>query len=580
MKKQIENILQELYGNDSELKNREEELIQIIDSMINLKPNVKIDENFKQELRQKIAKEISVKKMQVFQNERNKPSILQIFSYVFWTVWIAAFWFFMFKDTLFKDVDFGKGSQNIKFESTVTESKEWFWKLSDVWNQNNAKWWEVAMDSKAVAPLSAPVRENKVWANVKQPVKQIQKDEVVASKQAESNSVPNIVADTSVIDAVTNGDISVSSSDWSTRTISSPNAVSGSAWVSMWNAWISMDMGNTPPTNPTMRTFADPMPKIITPDNWNYIPEVYRYTFSWDLNIDLKDMMPVYKKDSKKADNKVFFDSLSKLNFAWVEVSNFKNVWISNISLVENTEYGYNINIDFDNSSLNIYKNWAKWPQDTYIEGEKQVFLDEKEVIKIANDFLNTYKIDLSKYGNPVIEKSYVMAYAKYESSKIMPEYTQNITNVVFPLIVDWNEIYEEWWQVSWVRIEIDLKSKKVIWLNSLSVDNYLKSDYKTETNTTNILKVASKWGRYGFYDIGTENVKYVDIKLKNPKLKYINTFNYKTYTQEQFLIPAIVFEIDNENGSEYNYGETITVPLVKDFYKYDGNWAIIWASE
>jgi hypothetical protein len=66
--------------------------------------------------------------------------------------------------------------------------------------------------------------------------------------------------------------------------------------------------------------------------------------------------------------------------------------------------------------------------------------------------------------------------------------------------------------------------------------------------------------------------VKYVDIKLKNPKLKYINTFNYKTYTQEQFLIPAIVFEIDNKNGAEYNYGETITVPLVKDFYKYDGN--------
>lgn len=554
MKKQIENILQELYGVDSELKNREEELIQIIDSMINLKPNVKIDENFKQELRQKIAKEISVKKMQNFQSERNKPSIFQILSYVFWTVWIAAFWFFMFKDTLFKDINLGNWNQNIKFESTVTESKQWFWKLSNVWNQNNAKWWEVAMDSKTVVPVSAPIRENKIQSN-------------------------NIEADTTVIDAVTNGDISVSSNDWSTHTISSPNAVSGSEWSSMWNAWISTDLGNTQPTNSTMRTYADPMPKMIAPDDWNYIPEVYRYTFSWDLNIDLKDMMSVYKKDSKKVDNKVFFDSLSKLNFAWVEVSNFKNVWISNISLVENEEYGYNINIDFDNSSLNIYKNWAKWPQDTYTEGEKQVFLDEKEVIKIANDFLNTYKIDLSKYWTPIVEKSYVMAYAKYTSSKIMPEYTQNITNVVFPLIVDWNEIYEEWWQVSWVRIEIDLKAKKVTSLNSLSVDNYLKSDYKIEINNTNILKVASKWGRYGFYDVG-KNVKYVDIKLKNPKLKYINTFNYKTYTQEQFLIPAIVFEIDNKNGAEYNYGETITVPLVKDFYKYDGNWAIIWASE
>ncbi|MFA5917792.1 MAG: hypothetical protein WC850_06180 [Candidatus Gracilibacteria bacterium] len=554
MKKQIENILQELYGVDSELKNREEELIQIIDSMINLKPNVKIDENFKQELRQKIAKEISVKKMQNFQSERNKPSIFQILSYVFGTVGIAAFGFFMFKDTLFKDINLGNGNQNIKFESTVTESKQGFGKLSNVGNQNNAKGGEVAMDSKTVVPVSAPIRENKIQSN-------------------------NIEADTTVIDAVTNGDISVSSNDGSTHTISSPNAVSGSEGSSMGNAGISTDLGNTQPTNSTMRTYADPMPKMIAPDDGNYIPEVYRYTFSGDLNIDLKDMMSVYKKDSKKVDNKVFFDSLSKLNFAGVEVSNFKNVGISNISLVENEEYGYNINIDFDNSSLNIYKNWAKWPQDTYTEGEKQVFLDEKEVIKIANDFLNTYKIDLSKYGTPIVEKSYVMAYAKYTSSKIMPEYTQNITNVVFPLIVDGNEIYEEGGQVSGVRIEIDLKAKKVTSLNSLSVDNYLKSDYKIEINNTNILKVASKGGRYGFYDVG-KNVKYVDIKLKNPKLKYINTFNYKTYTQEQFLIPAIVFEIDNKNGAEYNYGETITVPLVKDFYKYDGNGAIIGASE
>jgi hypothetical protein len=44
------------------------------------------------------------------------------------------------------------------------------------------------MDSKAVAPVSVPIRENKIQSN-------------------------NIEADTTIIDAVTNGDISVSSSD-------------------------------------------------------------------------------------------------------------------------------------------------------------------------------------------------------------------------------------------------------------------------------------------------------------------------------------------------------------------------------
>jgi hypothetical protein len=44
------------------------------------------------------------------------------------------------------------------------------------------------MDSKTVVPVSAPIRENKIQSN-------------------------NIEADTTVIDAVTNGDISVSSND-------------------------------------------------------------------------------------------------------------------------------------------------------------------------------------------------------------------------------------------------------------------------------------------------------------------------------------------------------------------------------
>jgi hypothetical protein len=59
---------------------------------------------------------------------------------------------------------------------------------------------------------------------------------------------------------------------------------------------------------------------------------------------------------------------------------------------------------------------------------------------------------------------------------------------------------------------------------------------------------------------------------LKNPSIKYIHIYSYKDNIQEQYLVPAIVFEIDNEKGAEYNYGETITIPLLKDFYKYNSN--------
>lgn len=575
MKKEIQSILQELYGSDKNLIEKEEELIKIINSMIDLKPNVKIDENFKEELRQKIAKEISIKKMRNIQEKWNKASLFQILSYVFWTAWVAAFWFFILKDTLFQDIDLGKGKQDIKFESTVIESDEWFWELSDVGNQNNAKWGWLAMENQVDAPVVAPTRDETRVVNEKKTMNIITENE----SMSEDESKNNLDADTSVIDAATNWDISVSNSDWSTSSVSNSGLRWTSPGSSMWFAWVDSIEPAPAWINPSVRISDAPMWKMIAPDI-DYVPEIYRYSFSWNLNIDLKDMMPVYKRDNKKIDSKVFAESISKLDFAWVNLSNFSNVWISNISLTEDKEYGYNINVDFENSSMSIYKNWTKWPQGTYVEGEKQVFLEEKEIIKISEDFLAAHKIDLSKYGTPVVEKAYIMAYAKFSSSRIMPDYAQNITNVVYPLIVDWNEIVEEGWQAAWVRVEIDLKEKKVSWINWLSIDNYLKSDYKTETSTENILKVANVWWRYGFYDAWTEKVKYVDVNLKNPEIKYVHTYSFKDNTQEQFLIPAVVFEVDKPENTEYYYGETVIVPLLKDSYKYDEKGKIIGASE
>lgn len=122
-------------------------------------------------------------------------------------------------------------------------------------------------------------------------------------------------------------------------------------------------------------------------------------------------------------------------------------------------------------------------------------------------------------------------------------------------------------------------KRKKVIWLNSLEVKNYLKSDYSTETNQKNILQVASVWWRYWLNNTqeSDEKVKYINKNLINPKLKYISTYTYNQNTPTEFLVPAIIFEVENENNQDYT--ETITVPLVKDFYKYDNSWKIIWSN-
>jgi hypothetical protein len=160
-----------------------------------------------------------------------------------------------------------------------------------------------------------------------------------------------------------------------------------------------------------------------------------------------------------------------------------------------------------------------------------------------------------------------------------MPDYVTNTTSVVYPLLVDGKEVMEESWWLSGLRVEIDLTEKKVTSLQWLSVTNYLKAEYNIERNTDNILKIANVGWRFGLDAQKYENAKYIDITLKNPKLQYIRTYNYSNNWQEEFLIPAIIFETEKSENGNY-YWTTVTVPLIKDFYNYDANGKIIWNSQ
>ena len=98
MENNIKNILDELYKIDPNLREKEENLIKIIAEMIILKPNIKVNQNFKNELREKLYSQIVTKKYQI---TNNKPNIWQILTYIFGWVWIAAFSFiFINKDLI------------------------------------------------------------------------------------------------------------------------------------------------------------------------------------------------------------------------------------------------------------------------------------------------------------------------------------------------------------------------------------------------------------------------------------------------------------------------------------------------
>lgn len=507
MGKEVENILQELYEIDENLQKKEPELKKIIHSMLNLRPNITIDENFKYSLREQIQQKINSEKLHNFQKSQ-KNNFWTIFAYTFWTLGTLAFWFFIWGEMFMnKNIPLDTSlqmeqSKLLSFDSSITESKNGFWNLKWLWVDYSAKWGVTEKMSLQATNMVEDIM--------------VESSNLMDTQTEKSNVMPLL---------------------WDTIS-----------------------------------------EKIMLPTEPEWTPEVYRYNFSWAINILIPDNLPVYKKSTSNNVWKTFAENVANFTFNWLDVSRFSDLSAGNISLNQDKEYGYSINIDFSNGYLNIYKNWDKWPQATD-ESKKTVLLSDSEILKITNDFLKDYNIDVSKYGWAKIDSNYLQIMETYSRSKKMPDYVTNTTSVVYPLLVDGKEVMEESWWLSGLRVEIDLTEKKVTSLQWLSVTNYLKAEYNIERNTDNILKIANVGWRFGLDAQKYENAKYIDITLKNPKLQYIRTYNYSNNWQEEFLIPAIIFETEKSENGNY-YWTTVTVPLIKDFYNYDANGKIIWNSQ
>lgn len=145
MKKSLKKVLDELYEIDSDLKNREKELLEIVEKMLELKPNLKIDENFKNELRQKINDEIKLKKLSL-RNEK-KYNFKLLFSYVFWTIGVLSLIsvvYLMWLDN--KNILPTNNLQEwkmISFSNFIKDFPEWFGNismLSDIDGGNKLSW--------------------------------------------------------------------------------------------------------------------------------------------------------------------------------------------------------------------------------------------------------------------------------------------------------------------------------------------------------------------------------------------------------------------------------------------------------
>ncbi len=303
------------------------------------------------------------------------------------------------------------------------------------------------------------------------------------------------------------------------------------------------------------------------------IAPAYNYSFVYagpPFTVD-QSTLPVYNRVKSSAGSEQLARLLAGQNNGLVDLNLFRNTRVQNITLVEDRADGYSITLEMQEGRASIgpaYDQWYK-PNCTpdgncqYPEPLRESDVPSNErLIQIANDFLSSYSIDRSSYGEPQVDDMWKGSVMPLSARAEAAVYVPDVISVIYPLKVEGQEISESNGMGYGLRVQVDIRKMKSQGVWNIVAQNYQKSDYVVETNVDRILKFAqSGWG--GWYGAGEK----VELQLGAPERVYVAhyQYSYDTQSSNELFIPALRFPILNAPKDQPYFQKFVVVPLPKE---------------
>ncbi len=296
----------------------------------------------------------------------------------------------------------------------------------------------------------------------------------------------------------------------------------------------------------------------------------YKYLYAGDdFSID-DETAWVYKRKVDDAVSKVFAQRISDLNFDFVNFSGFSDLSVDMVTVSEDRSFGYSINLDLKDASFGIYRNFGKWPTEENVKISD--IPGDEEIIAIADAFIKEHNIDMSAYGQGTVSDSWKIMLENMVADKEGQQIVRPGVQVMYQLIVDGNNVFDDWGNQVGVYTEVDLVNKKLSNLNNVTAQSYDRSKYALETDIDKILEIANQGGLFGFLPqplVGPDSSKIVEVQIGTPEKVFVQ-FHLRrdNNTEPEVLyVPALSFPIvDSDEEIQLPYGrQRIIVHLVKE---------------
>ncbi len=287
----------------------------------------------------------------------------------------------------------------------------------------------------------------------------------------------------------------------------------------------------------------------------------------------------VYKKLPPAMSNfSSVISALNNMNVDSLDVSKFKSLELDSLSIKENREYGYYLSLSPANNVFYMSKNWDKWPNpsadcrdDSCWQKNRVKISDmpsDEEAISIAKAFIKEYRIDVSGYGEPVIQDSWR---GYYESSTDKDNYyLPEEIYVVYPLMIKGTQVKGQGGEAQGLSVGVDVRAKRATGFNGTIAPSFESSEYDSVSSKDGIIKMAEEAGINGqvYYYSPDGRGDERTIELGTPELSLIQYWRYDQSTgkNDELYIPAYIFPVKGDLGDMY-YIRSVVVPLIKEVY-------------
>jgi len=319
----------------------------------------------------------------------------------------------------------------------------------------------------------------------------------------------------------------------------------------------------------------------VAMDSMIYPPEEYyqtRYVYDGEITLpteSVKVLRRVRPEKGPSGSNVISGDMRGLLDW-----SSFGGLTLQNVSLTQGGDDAYTFYIDYLDGSMSVNRNmsYASHPEyqcqdqdcfDRYRLRESDMLADD-QLFSIARQFVSDAGIDLSPYGEPLVQDDWRMWYAR--STDKASYYFPEQMSVIFPLMINGKPVYEEYGNPAGLTVNVDIRNKYVVGAYNIYLQQYQQSEYAPAKDMNRVKQVLNFGSVYYWED---PNAKIANATLSDPVDGYVRMYKWDQTTgvSSDLYVPALVFPVNEMPEQSYDVRKNIVIPLAAELLEQNDNY-------